>query len=247
MKSLYIFRDGYESKFILSKLNKKGLVDGIILESGRTARQSKIKRLLRKTPFYKYPILILDVLSLIIYSKIIYSKIEKKLGFYNYPVNKVIVNVDDVNEEIVLETIIKLKPKLIFIFGTGIIKQKFLDKVNNKIFNIHTGILPFYKNVHSDFWALYKKDFENIGVSIIVVDRGVDTGAIVLKSAVDYKKNDSLADIKIKNLKLSVNLVSKIMLLKKITFKKQSQIENSSYPTPGFIHIVNFVRKKHYD
>lgn len=244
MKNLYIFRDSYDSKFILSKLNKKGLVDGVILESGKIARKNKLRRLFRM-PVYKYPVLILDILSLIIYLRIVYGKIEKKLGVYTYPKNKIILRVDDVNEEIVLNTINKFRPKYIFIFGTGIVKQKFLDKVNNKIFNIHTGILPFYRNVHSDFWALYKKDFNNIGVSVIVVDKGIDTGAIVLKSPVNYKKSDSLVDVKIKNLKMSVDLVSKIMLLKKITFKKQNKTENSSYPTPGFVHIINFIKRRH--
>lgn len=244
MKNLYIFRDSYDSKFILSKLNKKGLVDGVILESGKIARKNKLRRLFRM-PVYKYPVLILDILSLIIYLRIVYGKIEKKLGVYTYPKNKIILRVDDVNEEIVLRTINKFRPKYIFIFGTGIVKQKFLDKMNNKIFNIHTGILPFYRNVHSDFWALYKKDFNNIGVSVIVVDRGIDTGAIVLKSSVNYKKSDSLVDVKIKNLKMSVDLVSKITLLKKITFKKQNKTENSSYPTPGFVNIINFIKRRH--
>ena len=43
---------------------------------------------------------------------------------------------------------------------------------------MHPGICPEYRNAHGCFWALAQNDFENVGMTLLRVDRGVDTGAI---------------------------------------------------------------------
>ncbi len=58
--------------------------------------------------------------------------------------------------------------------------------LNKRIFSIptkgtfvmHPGICPEYRNAHGCFWALVRADFERVGMSLLRVDAGVDTGNI---------------------------------------------------------------------
>ncbi len=46
-------------------------------------------------------------------------------------------------------------------------------------FVMHPGICPEYRNAHGCFWALASGDTENVGVTLLRIDRGVDTGPVV--------------------------------------------------------------------
>ena len=45
-------------------------------------------------------------------------------------------------------------------------------------FVMHPGICPEYRNAHGCFWALASGDEENVGMTLLKVDDGVDTGPI---------------------------------------------------------------------
>lgn len=45
-------------------------------------------------------------------------------------------------------------------------------------FVIHPGICPEYRNAHGCFWALANGEPENVGSTLLRVDRGVDTGPV---------------------------------------------------------------------
>jgi hypothetical protein len=45
-------------------------------------------------------------------------------------------------------------------------------------FVMHPGICPEYRNAHGCFWALATGDRENVGMTLLRIDRGVDTGPV---------------------------------------------------------------------
>jgi hypothetical protein len=45
-------------------------------------------------------------------------------------------------------------------------------------FVLHPGICPQYRNSHGCFWALACNDLENVGLTLLRVDDGIDTGPI---------------------------------------------------------------------
>jgi methionyl-tRNA formyltransferase len=45
-------------------------------------------------------------------------------------------------------------------------------------FVLHPGICPEYRNAHGCFWALANDDAERVGVTLLRIDRGVDTGPV---------------------------------------------------------------------
>ena len=45
-------------------------------------------------------------------------------------------------------------------------------------FVLHPGICPEYRNAHGCFWALSRGDTGRVGVTLLRIDRGVDTGPV---------------------------------------------------------------------
>ncbi|MDF1505495.1 hypothetical protein, partial [Roseisolibacter sp. H3M3-2] len=43
---------------------------------------------------------------------------------------------------------------------------------------LHPGVCPEYRNAHGGFWALANDDLDKVGVSLLRIDRGVDTGPV---------------------------------------------------------------------
>jgi Formyl transferase len=43
---------------------------------------------------------------------------------------------------------------------------------------LHPGICPEYRNAHGCFWALARRDLERVGLTLLRVDRGIDTGPV---------------------------------------------------------------------
>jgi peptidoglycan/xylan/chitin deacetylase (PgdA/CDA1 family) len=45
-------------------------------------------------------------------------------------------------------------------------------------FVMHPGICPEYRNSHGAFWALANDDLDRVGVTLLQIDKGVDTGPV---------------------------------------------------------------------
>mgnify|MGYP003689914533 CR=1 FL=1 len=108
------------------------------------------------------------------------------------PITKDIVyNVSSVNSVECIEFIIKEKPDFIIVNGTRIISNKVLNSINATFVNTHAGITPKYRGVHGGYWALVNDDKSNCGVTVHLVDSGIDTGSVLYQSKIYPKKSDN--------------------------------------------------------
>ena len=59
---------------------------------------------------------------------------------------------------------------------------------------MHPGICPEYRNSHGCFWALANDDLERVGMTLLRIDRGVDTGPTFgyYRCAYDEKKESHI-------------------------------------------------------
>lgn len=72
-----------------------------------------------------------------------------------------------------------------------ILSAEFVEKYPNRILNIHPSLLPNHPGLHAIEKAFEAKD-EFAGVTIHFVDRGVDTGPIVLQDKVKIDSTDTI-------------------------------------------------------
>ena len=98
------------------------------------------------------------------------------------------------HETRILETLRNHEADYILLAGyMRIIGSVLLRQFENRIINIHPSLLPLYPGVDS-----YKRAFEDkvseSGVTIHVVDSGVDTGPVILQEKFPRLESDTLSD-----------------------------------------------------
>lgn len=72
----------------------------------------------------------------------------------------------------------KVQPDLIFARCKTILKEKIFGIARRGTFVMHPGVCPEYRNAHGCFWALARRDMEKVGMTLLRVDKGVDTGPV---------------------------------------------------------------------
>jgi methionyl-tRNA formyltransferase len=88
------------------------------------------------------------------------------------------LRVESINDASVIELLQREQPELVIVLGTSILKESVLATAPCFV-NLHAGITPMYRGAHGQFWAVLNRDFDNVGVTLHRVDKGIDTGAIL--------------------------------------------------------------------
>ena len=65
-----------------------------------------------------------------------------------------------------------------------ILKQRTIDGFECPVLNLHISYLPYNRGAHPTFWSFY--DNTPSGVTIHLIDSGIDTGPIVKQKYVNF-------------------------------------------------------------
>jgi methionyl-tRNA formyltransferase len=119
-------------------------------------------------------------------------EIYQKYAFVNREIdaNK-LMKVESVNDAACLDILRKLQPAVVIVNGTRIISKKVLEGIDAVFINTHAGITPKYRGVHGTYWALVNNDTDNCGVTIHLVDKGIDTGGVLYQALVQPTAKDN--------------------------------------------------------
>jgi folate-dependent phosphoribosylglycinamide formyltransferase PurN len=69
-------------------------------------------------------------------------------------------------------------PDLILARCKTLLKESVFMAAKTGTFVMHPGICPEYRNAHGCFWAMANGDRERVGMTLLKVDKGVDTGPV---------------------------------------------------------------------
>jgi phosphoribosylglycinamide formyltransferase-1 len=83
-----------------------------------------------------------------------------------------------------------LAPDVVVVSGTRILSADVLTAVAAPFVNVHAGITPLYRGVHGGYWALANGEPHHCGVTVHVVDEGIDTGAILYQETIRPTSSD---------------------------------------------------------
>tara|TARA_B110000902_G_C14294871_1_gene582909 strand:+ start:13311 stop:14075 length:765 start_codon:yes stop_codon:yes gene_type:complete len=73
---------------------------------------------------------------------------------------------------------------LVSILGNQIFKAPILNLAPKGCINLHTALLPKYRGLMPTFWVL-KNNEKYTGVSVFFVDKGIDSGSIIVQEKVE--------------------------------------------------------------
>ena len=71
-----------------------------------------------------------------------------------------------------------VNPDIIIARCKTLLKTGIFSLPSKGTFVMHPGICPEYRNAHGCFWALANNDLTNVGMTLLKIDEGVDTGPI---------------------------------------------------------------------
>jgi formyl transferase-like protein len=69
-------------------------------------------------------------------------------------------------------------PDLVIARCKTLLKEQVFSIPRLGTFVMHPGICPEYRNAHGCFWAMASGDEANVGMTLLKIDRGVDTGPV---------------------------------------------------------------------
>jgi len=112
-----------------------------------------------------------------------------------------------VNHTDSLEIIRSYKPDLLIsIAGNQIFKQPLIDLAPKGCLNLHTALLPKYRGLMPSFWVLKNNETET-GVSVFFVDKGIDSGPIIVQKRLPINPDMSQAELIKKSKKLGMDAI----------------------------------------
>jgi folate-dependent phosphoribosylglycinamide formyltransferase PurN len=103
------------------------------------------------------------------------------------------IEVPSVNSRECVACLEKLDPRVILLLGTRIIDRNTLAAIKAPLINYHAGITPKYRGIHGGYWAKAEGDLENFGVTVHLVDPGIDTGAVLYQARLKPSDADNYA------------------------------------------------------
>jgi folate-dependent phosphoribosylglycinamide formyltransferase PurN len=77
-----------------------------------------------------------------------------------------------------LKLLQEIQPHLVLARCKNILREQVFKSALTGTFVMHPGVCPEYRNAHGCFWALAHRDLDNVGMTLLRVDAGVDTGPV---------------------------------------------------------------------
>lgn len=102
-----------------------------------------------------------------------------------------VIHVDSVNSEACVAELRRLSPSVVVVSGTRVISGKVIDSIPAPFVNMHAGITPHYRGVHGGYWALADGRPESAGVTVHLIDEGIDTGGVLGQARIEPENGDS--------------------------------------------------------
>jgi hypothetical protein len=185
MKTLLICHDGAQlDQVVLARwLNSfSELVGIVVIHEGSRQIRRRVRRELKRVGLLRF----LDALAFrFYYSMFLADKDrswelqelrEKCLTYPDIPTDVPILRTPSPNTPETEAFIRKLKPDIVLARCKVLLREGIFSIPGKGTLVMHPGICPEYRNSHGCFWALANGDVDKVGMTLLRIDKGVDTG-----------------------------------------------------------------------
>jgi folate-dependent phosphoribosylglycinamide formyltransferase PurN len=194
-KIVLLCSDFFSTTVVYNYVNAEFPIDTVVMEEpmrGMALAKRRFKRLgfFRTSGQILFSLFIVPLIRL--GSKKRVKEILAQYPFDETPIpGEKIKRVVSANDASTIELIKELKPDIVIVNGTRILSKKLLDSTPAVFINMHTGITPQYRGVHGGYWAMVNNDPQRFGVTVHLVDKGVDTGGILYQAVATPTPKDN--------------------------------------------------------
>lgn len=156
----------------------------IVLEEPASRMKQRIRREIKRVGWLRFA----DVLAFRLYHKLFLARRDREWEertlmqlCSRYPAldsSTKILFAPSPNAPEVERLLKAIGPDLVIARCKTLLKESVFSIPTDGTFVMHPGICPQYRNAHGCFWALAQRDRENVGMTLLKIDRGVDTGPV---------------------------------------------------------------------
>jgi hypothetical protein len=154
----------------------------VIREPGGRLRK-RIGREIRRVGFWRF----LDVLAFRVYHRLFQAAgsarwearaLDRLRGSFPHRPDAAEVVVGSPNSSEAQAFIAAQRPDLVIARCKTLLAERIFTIPRLGTYVMHPGICPEYRNAHGCFWALASGDHGNVGMTLLRIDKGVDTGPV---------------------------------------------------------------------
>ena len=239
-----------EDIWLINTLADVCQIGGIVFPTGKRYREYGVVHVLRKRIPRLGLITVANQTLLVLYRRLFEIRRDKEAAkelFSSKPNHYIeckgvdILEVSDINSDRVSNFLRAKAPQVVVVSGAPILKDCILAAAEGKIINLHPGYAPQYRGRYGSFWPIYNKEPELVGTTIHFVDKGVDTGPILLQGKVNFNPDDTLGTITYRQHKLGTELLIKCLqdfeTYARSAYRKTG-CPDKNYLVPGLTHYL---------
>lgn len=154
----------------------------VIIDEPASRFVKRVKRELRRVGWWR----LFDVFAMRIYYRMAWAAYDAEWRqatlrefCERFPAHTApVLRVSSPNSDAARQFIADAAPHVTLAFCKQILSEKVFSIAKNGTFVLHPGICPEYRNSHGCFWALANDDMSRVGMTLLRIDRGIDTGPI---------------------------------------------------------------------
>jgi methionyl-tRNA formyltransferase len=102
---------------------------------------------------------------------------------------------ETLNNPKTVQFIESVKPDLVFLFGSTLIKAPIFPVLPHDRVNLHLGLSPWYKGTATLFWPFYNLEPQFAGSTIHQITKAADAGAIIHQIVPKLERGDGIHDV----------------------------------------------------
>jgi folate-dependent phosphoribosylglycinamide formyltransferase PurN len=202
--------EGLSSVVMYNSLAGVVNVERVIMEA-RPSATRLISRRITRLGVFRTAGQLLFVVANKFAAKLSAKRIDQLLQRYALNRNAIpshlVSKVSSINSEQAIDLLRQAKPDVVVVNGTRILSRDVLASVDVRFINTHMGITPKYRGVHGGYWALANGDLENCGVTVHLVDQGIDTGGVLYQQTIRPEQDDNFNTYPIHQLAAAIPLM----------------------------------------
>jgi hypothetical protein len=113
----------------------------------------------------------------------------------SFPDYRFVTTDSELNSAETLAYILESEPDILLTYNVGIVSTELIANARRYAWNIHPGMVPWYRGAATHFWANYMLEPQMTGVTLHELTAEVDAGAIVHQSVAPMVSGDGLHDV----------------------------------------------------
>lgn len=223
LKIVFIGGNHPRHLYYLNKIHEKFPVSGIIIEKRSKGTNEKV-------PTPPSNISEHDKENFLKHFSNRYNTEQKYFGNEKIPnCNILEIEKEELNSKRTVDFINSIKPEIVFIYGSHLIKEPLYSELPENTINLHGGLSPRYRGTATMFWPFYFLEPNYVGTTFHHIVSEPDAGTIIHQSVPILQKGDKIHDVSCKTIIQSSKDVIKLLEI----FEKDGKWEKFSQKGTG--------------